>query len=123
MPTAAMAAAAWSCVEKMLQRDPADVGTERFQRLDQHGGLDGHVQGAGNPRALQRLGRAIFGADGHQARHFGFSEFDFLAAKSGEANVLDDIIVLHREFPVWVAERRDSRRGQARQARLSVAAP
>ena len=46
MPAAAIAAAAWSWVEKMLQEHPADLGAERDERLDQHGGLDGHVQRA-----------------------------------------------------------------------------
>ena len=49
-PTTA-AAAAWSWVEKMLQDDPADVGAERDEGLDQHGGLHGHVQRAGDARA------------------------------------------------------------------------
>jgi hypothetical protein len=34
---------------------PADIGAEFRQRLDQHGGLDGHVQRAGDARALERL--------------------------------------------------------------------
>ena len=37
---------------------PAHLGAERLQRLDQHRGLDGHVQRAGDARALQRLRRA-----------------------------------------------------------------
>ena len=40
-----------------VARGPADVGAERLQGLDQHGGLDGHVQRAGDARALQRLRR------------------------------------------------------------------
>ena len=35
--------------------DPADVGAERDERLDQHGGLHGHVQRAGDAGARQRL--------------------------------------------------------------------
>ena len=54
-PTA-MAAAAWSWVEKMLQRHPAHVGAERGERLDQHGGLDGHVQRAGDAGARRAAG-------------------------------------------------------------------
>ncbi len=38
-----------------VARGPADVGAERLQRLDQNRGLDGHVQGAGDARALERL--------------------------------------------------------------------
>jgi len=57
VPVAAMAAAAWSWVEKMLQLANAP-GAEVLQRLDQHSGLDRHVQGAGDPRAAERLRRA-----------------------------------------------------------------
>ena len=53
-PTA-IAAAAWSWVEKMLQRRPAHLGAERDQRLDQHRGLHRHVQRTGDPRAGERL--------------------------------------------------------------------
>ena len=38
-----------------VARGPADVGAERLQRLDQHRGLDRHVQRAGDARALERL--------------------------------------------------------------------
>ena len=72
--------------------DPADVGAERGQRLDQHRGLDRHVQGAGNARALQRLLGAVFLTRRHQAGHFGFGQRDFLAAEFGERNILDDVI-------------------------------
>ena len=72
--------------------DPADVGAERCQRLDQHRGLDRHVQRAGDARALQRLLRAVFLARRHQARHFGLGQRDFLAAEFGERNVLDDVV-------------------------------
>ena len=57
MPAAAIAAAAWSWVEKMLQRRPAHLGAERDERLDEHRGLDRHVQRAGDARAGERLGR------------------------------------------------------------------
>ncbi len=73
-----------------VARDPADVGAERLQRLDQHRRLDRHVQRAGDTRALQRLLRAVFLAGGHQAGHFGLGERELLAAEIGEADVLDD---------------------------------
>ena len=75
-----------------VARDPADVGAERGQRLDQHRGLDRHVQRAGDAGALERLLGAIFLARRHQARHLGFGDRDFLAAEFGEADVLDDVI-------------------------------
>ena len=40
-----------------VARGPADLGTERDERLDQDGGLDRHVQRPGDARALQRLRR------------------------------------------------------------------
>ena len=76
-----------------VARGPANVGAERLQGLDQHGGLDRHVQRAGDTGALQRLARAIFGARRHQAGHFGLGDGDFLAAPFGEFDVGDDIIV------------------------------
>ena len=70
---------------------PAHVGAQCDQRLDQHGGLDRHVQRTGYARALQRL-VGIFLAQRHQARHFGFGNGDFIAAVFGQRNVLDDVI-------------------------------
>src|SRR5271154_1198121 len=61
MPDSAIAAAAWSCVEKMLQLD---------ERLDEDRSLNGHVQRTGDADAFERLGRPVFFADGHQAGHF-----------------------------------------------------
>ena len=72
--------------------DPSHVGAERHQSLDQHRGLDGHVERAGDARALQRLLRPVFLAGRHQAGHFRFGERDFLAAEFGERDVLDDIV-------------------------------
>jgi hypothetical protein len=72
---------------------PAHVRTQRHQRLDQHGGLDGHVERAGDARALERLGGTIFLAQRHQARHFGFGDTDLVAPEIGESDVLDDIFL------------------------------
>ena len=71
---------------------PTHLRAERLQGFDQHGRLDGHVQRARNARAFQYLTRTIFGAGGHQARHFGFGDLDFFAAPGGEAEVFDDIV-------------------------------
>jgi hypothetical protein len=57
------------------------------QRLDQHGGLDGHVQRAGDARALQGLGSGELFAHGHQAGHLGFGDPDFLAAPGSQGNI------------------------------------
>ena len=79
-----------------VARDPADVGAQRLQGLDQHRGLDGHVQRAGDAGALQRLRLAELLAHGHQARHLGLGDGDFLAAPVGQADVLNDVIVATR---------------------------
>jgi hypothetical protein len=47
-------------------------------------------------RALQRLGLAEFLAGGHQTRHFGLCDGDFLAAEVGQADVLHDVVVASR---------------------------
>jgi hypothetical protein len=52
-----------------VARGPAHLGAERLQGFDQHGGLDGHVQAAGDARALQRLAGAELLAERHEARH------------------------------------------------------
>ena len=85
-----------------VARGPADLGAEGDQRLDQHGGLDRHVQRAGNPRALERLGLAELGAQRHEAGHLGLGDLDLLAAEVGQGDVPDDVaggrclLVLHR---------------------------
>ncbi|MCY1287660.1 hypothetical protein D9M70_366590 [compost metagenome] len=76
-----------------VARGPAHVGAEGNQRLDQNGGLDGHVQRAGDARALQRLCSAELFAAGHQARHFRFGDRNFLAPEIGETDVGDDIVL------------------------------
>ncbi|AIY18433.2 Signal peptidase I [Pimelobacter simplex] len=76
---------------------PADVGAEGGQRLDQDGGLDGHVQRAGDPGALERLVRAVAGAHRHQAGHLVLGELDLLAAELGQAQVGN--LVVHESDP------------------------
>jgi phosphocarrier protein len=75
-----------------VARHPAHVGAERGERLDQHRGLDRHVQRAGDAGALQRLLGPVFLARRHQARHLGLGQRDFLAAEFGERNILDDVV-------------------------------
>ncbi len=79
-----------------VARGPAHLGAERLQRLDQDGGLDRHVQRAGDARAAQRLLGAELLAGLHQAGHLGLGQRDFLASPVGEADVLDDVIVEFR---------------------------
>jgi hypothetical protein len=85
------------CRGMVLRREdvagrPADFGTERDQRLDQHGRLDRHVEGTGNTGALQGLARAEFLAARHEARHLGLGDGDFLAAIIGLLDIGDNEI-------------------------------
>src|SRR3546814_8031825 len=73
------------------------LGAQRGQRLDQHGGLDRHVQRADDACALQRLRRAEFLAQGHQAGHFGFGDVDLAAAVIGQRDVADHIVFRSEE--------------------------
>ncbi len=68
---------------------PAYFGAEGDQRLDQHGGLDGHVDAAEDFRALERLLCGVLGAQAHQRGHFGLGDDDFTAAPGGQRNVGD----------------------------------
>ncbi len=76
---------------------PADLGAQRLEGLDQDRGLDGHMQAAGDAGALERLARAVLLAHGHEARHLGLGDGDFLAAPVGEPDILD--VVVHAVLP------------------------
>ena len=73
---------------------PAHGRAEFDERLDEDGRLDGHVQRAGDAHALERLARAVFLADGHQAGHFVLGDWMVLAAPLGEREVADGEIRL-----------------------------
>ena len=75
---------------------PAHGRAEFDERLDEDGRLDGHVQRTGDAHALERLARAVFVADGHQAGHFVLGDLDGFAAPFGEREVLDCEIVFGR---------------------------
>ena len=73
---------------------PAHVRAEVHEGLDEHGGLDGHVQRTGDPDALERLLLRILSSDGHEAGHLVLGDDDFLAAPLGEGDVADLVVVL-----------------------------
>jgi hypothetical protein len=50
------------------------------------------VQAAGDAGALQRLAGAELVTQGHQARHFGFGDVEFLAAPVGQGDVANDVV-------------------------------
>jgi hypothetical protein len=63
---------------------PGDFSAELFQRFDEHGGLDRHVQAAGDTCPFERLGAAVLLAESHKTWHLVFGERDFFAAPFGE---------------------------------------
>ena len=67
---------------------PAHLGAKGRQRLDQHTRLDGHVQGAVDVHALERLRGAKLLSCRHQARHLVLCQGELLAAELGQAHVL-----------------------------------
>ena len=75
-----------------VARSPAHVGAERLERVDQHRGLDGHVQRAADARPAERLLGPVFLARRHQSRHLGLGDGKFLAAPFGQADVLDHVV-------------------------------
>ena len=75
-----------------VARGPAHVGAERLQRFDQNGGLDRHVQRAGDPRALQRLPCGIFRPRRHQPRHLGLGDGDLFSPEGGKPHIGDGVI-------------------------------
>ena len=85
-----------------VARGPAHVGAQRLQGFDQHGGLDRHVQAAGDARALQGLFLGEFIADRHQAGHLCLGNGDFLAAPGREVDVGDGRILRDRVLQTCV---------------------
>ena len=73
---------------------PAHVGAQGLQGLDQHRGLDGHVQRAGDPGPAQRLGGRVLLADRHEAGHLGLGDGHLPAAPGREGPVGDAAVVL-----------------------------
>ena len=65
-----------------VARRPADVGTQRGQRLDQHRGLNRHVQAAGNLGAFEGLVFAVLLTQGHQTGHLVFGQVHFFPRPS-----------------------------------------
>ena len=76
---------------------PAHLGAELDQRLDQHRGLDGHVQRAGDAGTGQRLRRAELLAQRAQTGHLVFGEMDLLATERGEREIGDAVVAARRE--------------------------
>ncbi len=95
MPAAAIAAAAWSWVEKMLhdaQRTSApsavsvSISTAVWIVMCSEPAIRAPFSG---------LVCAVFLAQRHQARHFGLGDVQFLAAVLGQRDILDDVVLGH----------------------------
>ena len=70
-----------------VARNPADVGAQSSECLDEHGSLNGHVKAAHDLHAGQRLLCGIAITDDHQSRHFLFRKLHFLAAKLRQTQI------------------------------------
>jgi hypothetical protein len=66
---------------KNIAGSPADISAEGMECFDQHGRLNGHVQGPGDFQAVKRLFGAVFFYEFHQSRHFPLGKLHFLVAE------------------------------------------
>ena len=70
-----------------VARRPAHLGAELDQCLDEHRGLDGHVQRAGDAGTGERLQGAELLAEGAQAGHLVLGEVDLATPEGGQREV------------------------------------
>ncbi len=84
---------------------PAHFRAKGRQRFDQNRRLDGHMQAPDDAGPFQDLFFSEFFAQGHQARHLDFSEFNFLATPSRQRDVLDFKVVGHGSSLHCLSER------------------
>ena len=66
---------------------PADIRAEGYEGFNQHGGLDGHVQRAGDARPTEGFLVGILAPERHQPRHLVFGYLDFLAAELRQTHI------------------------------------
>jgi hypothetical protein len=91
MPSAAMAAAAWSWVLKMLH-EAQRTSAPRAVSVSISTAVWMVMCSEPVMRAPLRLGGGELLADRHQARHLGFGDADLLAAPVGQGEIGDDVI-------------------------------
>jgi hypothetical protein len=72
-----------------VARDPPHVRAQLHQRLDEHGGLNGHVQRSHDLRAGQRTRAAVLLAQRHQPRHLLLRQADLLTPEFGLRQIAD----------------------------------
>lgn len=63
------------------------LSSDGGEGLDEHGGLQGHVEAASDAGALQRLGLTVHLLHLHQTRHLVFCDVDSLTPPVGQADV------------------------------------
>lgn len=80
-----------------VARAPANVCAESLEGLDQDSSLDGHVEGAGNASALERLRWAVLCAAGHETWHLDLGDLELLATKVGKRNISNLVVPNGRE--------------------------
>ena len=67
---------------------PSHISAHVLQRLDEHGGLDGHMQGPADSRSSKEVGTKLLAAC-HESGHLMLGKLDLLAAEVGEGDVCD----------------------------------
>ena len=76
---------------------PGDLGPQLQQRLDEHRGLDGHVQTARDPGAGQRLLGTVDLPEVHQTGHLVLGKGELLAAPVSQG----DVSYKGYKFNIW----------------------
>ncbi len=82
---------------------PPDVRSEVTERLDEHGGLDSHVEGSCYPCAFKWLGVAVLFPQCHKSGHFGLCYLYFLAPEFGKFDIGN--FVVHGLFILKLGKR------------------
>ena len=74
-----------------IARAPAHLGTHGRETFNEDGGLDSHMQGAGDLSTLE--GVFVLSPDAHKAGHLDLGDLDFLTAEIRQGDVLDVALV------------------------------
>ena len=82
---------------KNVTTGPTDRGTQMRERLDEDGGLDGHVQRTRNAHAFEWFCGAVLLPQSHEAGHFVLGDLDFFSPQFRKAKVA------HIEVGFWSA--------------------
>jgi hypothetical protein len=72
---------------KNIAGGPAQISAQSMQGFYEHGRLNGHMQGAGNPQTLKRLCPSMFIHQLHKPRHFIFSKLHFLVPEISQSHI------------------------------------